>query len=483
MSREELFQQFGRLQATVQSMEQAATFAERRERALRSENGDLQQEKSDIVATVSELREALAVAKADVERLRESLNAAEGRCSALIAQKVQMEKTIKVQSEQISKKPEVNNTTPHRHNPAAQPFLHSDAVTVTPDPRSAIHSQPPPSYKPRRTQPSSSYAPPPLLHHQSSTIRASITSSQDAHAPLAVAHQQGFGAQLPGKYGKASGSTMHHDLAAEMGALVLQDGQAVDVDFPAEFQQLFALTESWARNYANVPDAARDQALPESLKNSFMQLSHASLAQGLISSGSTRYFLVAKILNNYFTTEVLRIGLIKGISPAHDARIGNAKGQIRPNMPDHIRRALVLAIADTVKEIRALPEFDAWLKKKVTSRATALWSTLSTMLVPGADTAWEDFKYLISEAHRLSLDMSSLPLSYSFEYPKVGPHTFFDPSSMLNRDPTFKGDPISLKRQQLKVKLGITPVVVTTDMMGSAIVPKTVHFANVLLMQ
>ncbi|MCJ1303458.1 hypothetical protein MMC08_006268 [Hypocenomyce scalaris] len=468
MSREELFQEFGRLQHANTSLEQAVAAAERRERTLRNEHTELTARKGELTAANAELSQGLEASKAEVERL--------------MAQIGKMEKTIKVQSEQISKKPEVNNTTPHRHNSATQPFVNQDAAAIPPDPRAHIYALAPPPYNTRRTQALNTYAPPPLSR-DSSRARSSATYMQGSYSPSGPNPPQSFGSKPAAQYGNAPGPRLQHELPAEMSALVVQDTRAADVDLPAEFQQLFTLSETWARNYANVPDTARDNALPKSLVEALKRLSDPNLAFGLLSSGSSRYFLIATVINNWITRDVIRVGLIKGISPSHDVKIGESKRQIRPNMPDHLRRACMLAVADTVKEIQGLSAFDSWLASSIDTKAAKLWQTLAVLLAPGADTAWEDFRYLVAEAHRVSLALSSLPLTYSFEYTSPGPHSYFDPSSMLNRDPIFKGDPMSLKRQQLKVRLGITPVVVTTDMMGSAIMPKTVHFANVLLMQ
>lgn len=476
ISREELFQQFGRLEHANTSLEQAVAAAQEREKTLRTEHTELTAKKGELTAANAELTQALETSKAEVERLREQL-------SGLQAQIGKMEKTIKVQSEQISKKPEVNNT-PHRHNPVAPPFGHQEMLPTQPDPRALIYAQPPPPYNPRRTQPTGSFAPPTLLPQQSSAIRGSSTSSPDNHPPPALSRQQSFVGQPLIPYGKAPASKLNDGLGADMDSLVLHDSNAADVDFPTELDQLFKLSETWARNFANVPDTARDRSLPNSIADMFCRYSAPHLAFGLLSSGSTRYFLVAKVINKWMTNEMLKLTLVKGYSAATDNEISQAKKRASERDASvQIQRACMTLIAGVVKDIQAASDYQAWLQHSINARAAYLWKTVSPLLAPGADTAWEEFKYLIAEAHRVGLKILSVPVRVSFDYPEVGPHTYFEPSSMLNRDTTLKGDPKSWKRQQLKVRLGITPVVVTTDTMGETIIPKTVHLANVLLMQ
>lgn len=477
ISREELFQQFGRLESANTSLEQAVAAAQEREKQLRSEQSELNVKKGELTSANAELRQALKTSKAEVARLKEQM-------TGLQSQIGKMEKTIKVQSEQISKKPEVNIATPQRHNPAAPPFVHQDTLQIPPDPRALVYGQTPPVYNSRRTQPTSSYAPPTMLPQQSSTIRAASTSSPDPFTLPALSRQHSFVGQSLVQYGTAPVSQVHDELSARLDALVLQTGGATEVEFPTELNQLFQLSEAWARNFANVPDTTRDKALPRSLTDTFCRFSHTSLAFGLLSSGSTRYFLIAKVINKWVTDHLLKHNLVRGYSFATDNAIGQAKKMASEKETSmHVQRACIELVASTVKDIQDAPDFQAWLQISIDAKAAALWKIVSVLLAPGADTAWADFKYLISEAHRVGLKICSVPLRVTFEYPEVGSNSYFEPSSMLSRDANLKGDPKSWKRQQMRVKLGITPVVVTTDLMGDAIIPKTVHLANVLLMQ
>ncbi|KAI4129178.1 MAG: hypothetical protein LQ347_003883 [Umbilicaria vellea] len=476
ISREELFQQFGRLEHANTSLEQAVAAAQEREKTLRTEHTELTAKKGELTAANAELTQALDASKAEVVQLRDQL-------SGLQAQIAKMEKTIKVQSEQISKKPEVNNT-PHRHNPAAPPFGHQEMLPTQPDPRALIYAQPPPPYNPKRIQPTGASAPSTLLAQQSSIIRGSATSSPDHYPPPALSRQQSFAGQPLIPHGKAQASKLDDEMDPDMNALVLHDSSDADVDFPTELDQLFKLSETWARNFANVPDSARDRSMPESIVGIFCRYSAPHVAFGLLSSGSTRFFLVAKVINKWMTNEALKLPLVKGYSAATDNEIAQAKKRASERDASiQVQRACMALIAGVMKDIQAAPDYQSWLQRAIDGRAKTLWKTVSPLLAPGADAAWDELVYLMTEAHRVGFKILSMPIRVSFDYPEVGPHTYFEPSSMLNRDTTLKGDPKSWKQQHLRVRLGITPVVVTTDTLGDTINLKTVHLANVLLMQ
>ncbi|SLM41391.1 hypothetical protein LPUS_12380 [Lasallia pustulata] len=493
MSREELFQEFGRLQHANHSLERAVTIAEEKEKTLRNEHTVLTTKKGELTAANAELSQSLMTSKAEIKLLKD-------RISGLQAQIGKMEKTIKVQSEQISKKPEVNNTPQrhipvapsfvhqdvlltqpisYRHNPVAPPFVHQDTFLAQPDPRALVYGQAPPSYNPRRTQATSSYAAPTLHRQQNSMIRASTTYSPDL-ASTQLSRQQSFAGQPLVPFGTTS---VHDELATNMNALTMQTEDTAEVDFPTELNYLFKLSETWARNYANVPDHGRDKAIPRALVDTFMRASNQSVAYSLLISGSSRYFLVAKLINAWMTENFLKISLVKGFSSSTDQDIRQAKKTCQDKDASiGLQRACLVLMATAVKDIHRDPKFEAWLQTSINAKAAPMWGQLSFLLAPGADTAWEDFRYLVAEAHRIGFRMLSVPIKISFAYPDVGPHTYFEPSSMLCRDANIKGDPQAWKHQQLRVRLGITPVVVTTDIMGDGI-PKTVHLANVLLMQ
>lgn len=96
------------------------------------------------------------------------------------------------------------------------------------------------------------------------------------------------------------------------------------------FQSLWLKGETFGHLHANFPDVQRDSRLEQKVKQVLMSVSDQSTASFLLNNSSTRYFLVAKVINNLLTREVLKLTVIKGFSAAGDSEIGQIKRQIFP---------------------------------------------------------------------------------------------------------------------------------------------------------
>ncbi|KAL4880970.1 hypothetical protein BJY04DRAFT_190524 [Aspergillus karnatakaensis] len=106
------------------------------------------------------------------------------------------------------------------------------------------------------------------------------------------------------------------------------------------------------------------------------------------------------------------------------------------------------------------PNFAEFNQQKIQSHLTKLWTYIGPLGHEPANQSgqmWLDLNAIIAEAHSLAIDMYSMPLEYRIEFPEQGEH--FDPSTMINRDPYVHGDPLGLKNNETRVRLGITPIV------------------------
>lgn len=273
------------------------------------------------------------------------------------------------------------------------------------------------------------------------------------------------------------------DVAGAVGALAIQGKENIEVAWSGEFTSFFNKTETWARNYTNVPHTDRDKLLPDALLSTLQKQSHPELVDELLGSDATRYFLVAKILNSWISNDILRPQVFHGFSHEYDKTIWSFHEGLKEHTPVHVRAALMVAAADLAREMRNKPEFQAWMDARALNKARILWARVRALYAVGKNEAqaWDDMVYFVREAHRVSILMAITPLSYRLTYPVVGPESFFNPRSMLNRDNEIHGDPVSLEKQHMRVRLGISPVVVVTSFIGTSIAPRTVHYSNVLL--
>ena len=420
---------------------------------LREQASQFNSERDKARMEILALRQSLEVATQLKHEQDSLIYALKGSILTLEDTAARQAKTIKVQSNTIS--------TSMSHEPRTTPLRSgSHHNTNAGEVRPHIYAQPPPSYNLHQGQQTANWNAP---HHQTSGPSFATGFQPSASAGPVALNQQ---------YNRNNSSLM-----------VVQEEEIPDVDWSTEYTQLFKVVEDWARNFANVPDRARDMAIPEELKKQFGTVTDMSIVPELLGSGSTRFHLIARVINLHFTDVILRIGVLKGFNPEIDSKIGHARRNIQRGMPDNMRQAFMVIIADAVQELTKLPGFENWLERQISERASISWDVLNSLLAPGADMAWDDFRYMFAEAYRVCIAMASRPLTYTFDYPKYGRKSYFNPNCMVNRDPILKGDPLSLKKLDLKVRLSANPVVVVTDIITTAIVPKTVHMADVLLMK
>lgn len=268
-----------------------------------------------------------------------------------------------------------------------------------------------------------------------------------------------------------------------MAALTIQDDDKVDdIPWPAEFGRFFKLTEEWARNYANVPNEYRDDHLPDDLFASMKRQACDKVAMRFLASDTTRYFLIARLMNIWICNDIFQGQCFLGYSSDFDQKFRQST-RVPRNDPVYTRASLLMAVADSAKEMQARSNFQQFLSSLVTEKVDGVWERLHPLLAPGVlePHAFDDMVHLMGEAIRMGLLMIATPLAYSIEFPRAGHTTYFRPDAMVNRDPELRDDPQQLFHEGATVRLGITPVIVITSFAGPSINPRTVHFANVLL--
>ena len=243
------------------------------------------------------------------------------------------------------------------------------------------------------------------------------------------------------------------------------------------------MSETWARNYANVPDPVRDGNLPSELQNAVDSHTNPEAAAEFLSSGSTRYFAVAKLMNYQITTAAFRPVIVKDFRPIYDKKIPEFRAQLNNIIPIHVRRGLVTASAEMHLEMTRVPGFQKHIDDYITRQVYHMWEFLEPLFAPAFDReeAWADLGVLWKEAGRVGVLMMLKPSGITHEYPHIGPSSLFNPAQMVNRDRTFKQDPQTLSQMAVSIRLAVTPVVTETDVMVAVQIPKILHYANVLL--
>lgn len=328
---------------------------------------------------------------------------------------------------------------------------------------------------------------------QDSFLSAPASRKASVATPAEAAYQtaqetyhngQGQTSIFNGRRGSAIAPTPGYNSFGGQQVASLQGEDALNTSLVGEHTNLFKEVEQWARNYANAPYRERDQAMPDVLQSNLRQLTNPEIAIDLISTSSTRYFSIAKLINNSLAKLPLRPLLVKGFTAAYDMKIANLRSQLsQVGIPIHVRRALLVASAEVVQEMMQDPAFERYKGNLIAQQVGLLWHFLEPLFAStiARNEAWEDLNQIWREAVRIGLLQLSKASSFTLDFPQIGPASRFNPSNMINRDATFKQDPQTLGQMGVCVRLAISPIVTETNFMSNTVVPRTMHYANVLL--
>ena len=362
--------------------------------------------------------------------------------------------TIKVQSDQIAQRASAgkSSTTPHRGG-------------ATPGTFSSIYNQPPPAYNARPHEPLSLLAGPP-------PPATPMARRQSTPGPTNTTPQRG----PPGPQNPLQRSPSDRQLAK------IQEAEP-SIELSAEFTKVFRLTESFAHNYTNIPNPEKDNTLPSHCQTSLVRLTNPSMALKLVSSGSTRYLAVAKLINFQISNLAYRPVIAKGYTADYDTKIAEMRSQFYTISPIHVRRGLMVACVDTFKEMTSEKPFQEHIQKLITREVHHAWNLCEPLFSPGVsrNEAWNDLTEIWKEATRIGVLMLLKPSAFNTDYPLIGPSSLFNPAQMVSRDINFRQDPQTLSKMGVTIRLAITPVITETNYMSNEPIPKTLHFSNVLL--
>ncbi|KAI9874037.1 MAG: hypothetical protein M1830_010263, partial [Pleopsidium flavum] len=362
----ELHQRLGNLQAQLTVKEDALNTEKRQTQRIRAERDDCRRQITELKHTVQQQNRTIKEQTHLIDDYEKKIE--------------QQKRTIQVQSDTISGKQHASERgdrgdrvdrrllmTPSHHR-ETQHTYQEDTPTAAPTARRVrISDQPPPPFPIRRSEPNDSRVPPNLRSQHSSNTQALVRYGDEAPPQP----QQGLGSNL-------------------LALVPYDDTSSANTEYLAHLQYIFNLSEAWARNHANIPDASRDSRIPESVKATLETLSDLSLAPTLLRNANTRHFLVAKVINHCLAIEIFKIGIFKGFSNDTDHQLQLTKSRIFQNTPFAARKAMHHAIARTIIEMKMKSGFDAFQTAKADEHAGKLYAHLQHLVAPGTEQARRD---------------------------------------------------------------------------------------------
>ena len=479
---------------------------------MKTEMQTIEAERSDLHKELIAMKKIVKERDASIKRLNDDMFKAQ--------------KTIKVQSDQIAtplglKKPPMTphhqGPSPEKSNPtfidappayqkqrAHQSFTYTNGSPTGPPPmsrqcsaqiqsRESYLSVPIDRQQSGQVENEDPFEPPPMSRQSSAQASAqesfyssSLCRYQNNTTPIPPSFRAAPEASQSNSFNRGMTqppNPLYNNFGSHQVAVVA-GGDLTGISLLGEHTSLFKEVEHWARNYTNVPSKEHDQAMPPLLFATLTGLTNPEIVRHLICTSSTRYFAVAKIINSTLANVPLRPVLIRGFTHDFDARIADLRSQLsRTGLPLQMRRALLVASTEIVEEMMHASGFKNWIQEETLQHVRTMWTLLEPLFAPGVprNEAWDDLVHIWGEAVRIGLLQVKKVSSFSLDFPPVGPNSRFNPSNMNSRDPAYKEGSQTLGQMGAYVRLSVTPIVSETDFTRDAVVPKILHYANVLV--
>ena len=472
MSLAECYEELGRLRQRIEDKDAKINEIDREKAALSIANEDVHEELVQHKVSLRKAENEIKQLTQENEYLEKEREQLEMTVKQLKEQLGKAQKTIKVQSDQIGLR---TRSSPQHSTPGG-----GSVQSIQP-----VHNQPPPHYNPHSSfsafnHPLTTTAPPSALSRQPSLTFQTVPRAMSREASSASFNQSN-----PSNDVRLiiAPPTSHDPFAdSQLARKPVQDALLVSVQ--EEFNPLFFKTESWARNYMNMPDKEKDSSLPSKLISHIRSNTNSDLAPKLLASSSTRYLAVTRVINHTIVNNALKPALIKGFGQFFDKQYADLRVQLQQvGTPLPVRRATLVASAELVVDMTKTKGFRAWLDESIQSQIHRMWALLEPLFAAGMNRneAWKELGFLWHEAARVGLMILSKASIFNFDFPPVGVNSHWNQSSMVNREPKFNQHNHPADRAPASVRLAITPTVTETDFMCNTVTPTTLHKAHVLL--
>ena len=107
--------------------------------------------------------------------------------------------------------------------------------------------------------------------------------------------------------------------------------------FTAKFDNLFVMVEKYCVHHLNFPSNAKDQELPQHIKESLMDAATRETASQIAATGHTRFFLMTKVVLQWMIKHIFKQESFAGFDLDADKRIAALKDMIYQGMEKLVR--------------------------------------------------------------------------------------------------------------------------------------------------
>lgn len=287
---------------------------------------------------------------------------------------------------------------------------------------------------------------------------------------------------VPPQTPSRSDSVVSRPRSAREGVMALYGSSTSKEAMVAKmFADLFDHVADWAYRYANTPSTQADSSLPQNLKQRLMNAATKTTAHKIMSSQSTRYLLVAKVIISWIQSNVFKESAFSGLDKNIDETTNETRKKIFNDTPAPVRFVFLQDIANQFGKLRKAANYHDYLSALSHRRAEELWGVIRPLMYVKTEGDWQSMHNLVREAHRVAEMQLADIAEFRLFFPKV--HDPFNDASMANMDgefDNFSADELMVRRAN--VRLGVTPqVMARVTSPDGTIVTKTLMKAGVLL--
>lgn len=256
------------------------------------------------------------------------------------------------------------------------------------------------------------------------------------------------------------------------------------LDTAKMLEKMFDMAEKYALahlNNAACPSQDREMqnAHRQLLINAVLNKAESEM-WALLGGSQTRHLLAQRGLVEWSCHTVLRSSAFEGFAPDLDHAIRQARDSVFQSTPKQLKETYLNKIASCLQEILALDGFHYWVARICRDRGNSIWPFLKALMPKKTTRDWDDLIQFLQEAHQLPLQMFQGSEEYSLNF--MAPGVQFDSARMVNRTPALRHwTPAQIEKQQLQVRLVITPLVEMRTSTAQEVSATTLVKARVLL--
>jgi hypothetical protein len=273
-------------------------------------------------------------------------------------------------------------------------------------------------------------------------------------------------------------ATAMSNMDNSMALVVTGDRRVIpgSVELTKAFEKLYNMVEKYARAHVNFVSNEKDGNMPQFVKQALLAAAAPANAFPFMGKPESRYHMVTKAIVIWINKEILKGTSFAGFNPEVNSIIEDIRNKmyqgifsVMPPIPSDANRVLLGTpvvikkmylsdIASHVNKLLNAPGFKEFIHGTCRDKGNQIWKLVKPMMHQKTSNDWNDMYALMTDAHKLAIDMLLSGNEFTFEHVDI--QTKFSSNIMINKDQSMMSIPgQDLAQRGAVVRLPITPKV------------------------